>query len=217
MTMKTQRNSTVDFPLPQPVGVQPGRLVIVSGPSGAGKSTVTRRLPAACSLPLTPSISATTRNPRDGEVDGQDYYFLSEAEFHLRREAGDFLESKQVFNLGHWYGTLAEPVATGLKSGEWVILEIDVQGAMTVMEDPRYDPISIFIHPGSMGELQRRLRNRATETEAAIESRLKTAAHEMKSRSVYQHQIINSTVDQAVDDICRILQTHKESMSCSKN
>jgi len=194
-----------------------GQLVIVSGPSGSGKSTVTRRIREICPLPLAASISATTRSPRDGEIDGQDYFFLSEEEFMRRREAGDFLECKQVFSFGHWYGTLADQVATGLNAGKWVILEIDVQGAITVMEDPRYQPVSIFIHPGNMTELERRLRDRGTETEVAIQSRLKTAAGEMEFRGVYQHQIINETVDQAVDEICQILLIHKESGTCSKN
>lgn len=195
----------------------PGQLVIISGPSGAGKSTVTSRLRTDCDLPLATSISVTTRQPRDGEVDGEDYFFTSESEFMRRREAGEFLECKQVFNLGHWYGTLAEQVATGLNEGKWVILEIDVQGAMSVMADPRYSPITIFIHPGSMSELERRLRLRGTETETAIRSRLETAAGEMEFRHVYQHQIINETVDRTVDEICHLLKSNQESTPCSKN
>ncbi|WP_146406929.1 guanylate kinase [Allorhodopirellula heiligendammensis] len=195
----------------------PGQLVIISGPSGAGKSTVTTRLREVCQLPLATSISATTRLPRDGEVDGKDYFFVSESEFMRRREAGEFLECKQVFSQGHWYGTLAEQVATGLNAGKWVILEIDVQGAMSVMADSRYAPISIFIHPGSMSELERRLRTRGTEAEDAIQSRLETAAGEMEFRHVYLHEVINENVDRTVDEICHLLQIHKESSPCSKN
>jgi guanylate kinase len=147
---------------------QAGRLVIVSGPSGSGKSTVVRRLRKECPFSLAFSVSATTRAPREGEVDGREYFFLSDEEFQAKRAAGDFLECKQVFSLGHWYGTLADQVATGLNAGHWVILEIDVQGAMAVMADERYDPVSIFIHPGSMDELERRLRDRGTESETAI-------------------------------------------------
>ncbi|WP_146393419.1 guanylate kinase [Allorhodopirellula solitaria] len=195
----------------------PGQLVIISGPSGAGKSTVTQRLREVCTLPLATSISATTRRPRDGEVNGKDYFFISETEFHRRRDAGEFLECKQVFNQGHWYGTLADQVATGLNAGKWVILEIDVQGAMSVMADSRYAPVSVFIHPGSMRELERRLRTRGTESEDAIRSRLDTAAGEMEFRHVYLHEVINETVDHTVDEICQLLQTHKESTPCSKN
>ncbi len=192
-----------------------GRLVIVSGPSGSGKSTVVSQLRTVCEVPLAFSVSATTRAPRDGEVDGREYFFLSDAEFQRKRDAGDFLESKQVFGLGHWYGTLADQVATGLNAGKWVILEIDVQGAMTVMKDDRYDPVSIFIHPGDMQELERRLRSRGTEAEEAIAARLKTAASEMEYLDQYQHEIVNQDVDQAVDDICQLLkQAHKEHAAC---
>ena len=105
-----------------------GQLIILSGPSGAGKSTVVRRLLDECDLPLKLSISATTRGPRLGEQDGQQYFFMSDEEFQRCREAGEFLECMEVFGLGHWYGTLREQVTTGLKAGNWVILEIDVQG-----------------------------------------------------------------------------------------
>lgn len=192
-----------------------GRLVIISGPSGSGKSTVVRQLRKQCELPLGFSISATTRAPRAGEVDGREYFFLSDAEFQAKREAGEFLECKQVFSLGHWYGTLADQVATGLNAGNWVILEIDVQGAISVMGDDRYDPVSIFIHPGSMQELERRLRDRGTESETAIQSRLKSANEEMNFLDRYQHEIINDSVDGAVDAICEVLkQSHKEHAAC---
>ena len=97
-----------------------GRLIIISGPSGAGKSTVVRRLQTECPLPLRTSISATTRKPRPGEQDGVDYFFLDHEEFEQRRQAGDFLECKEVFGRGHWYGTLNEQVATGLDAEDTV-------------------------------------------------------------------------------------------------
>lgn len=194
----------------------PGRLVIISGPSGAGKSTVVRRLIDQCPLPLVLSVSATTRQPRPGEVDGRDYFFLSDDQFARLREEEAFLESKEVFGLGCWYGTLKQQVATGLRSGKWVILEIDVQGALAVL-DQIDDAITIFIHPGGMDELERRLRTRKTESDAQIAARLATAAAEMQSLPRYEHQVVNQTVDQAVDEICRILQSHKESRACSKS
>ncbi|WP_146597685.1 guanylate kinase [Novipirellula aureliae] len=194
-----------------------GRLIIISGPSGAGKSTVLRRLLSKCDLPLKMSISATTRKPRQGERDGIDYFFLSAEEFERRREAGDFLECKRVFKLGDWYGTLKSQVATGLKAGQWVILEIDVQGALAVLEQKDFDPVSLFIHPGTMQELERRLRNRATESEEAIAARLETAKSEMRFIDRYQHEIINDSVDQTVSNICLILKEHREHQACSKN
>ena len=193
------------------------RPIVLSGPSGAGKSTVVRRLISECSVPLRLSVSATTRNPRPGESDGQDYHFLSQDEFDRLRTENAFLECKEVFGRGHWYGTLRSEVQSGLQAGQWMILEIDVQGAMEVIDDPELDPISIFIHPGGMSELERRLRDRGTETEEAIARRLETAAEEMRFLHRYQYEIINGSVDAAVAHICQILNDHQERATCSKN
>ena len=186
-----------------------GRLIIISGPSGAGKSTVVSQLLEQCPLPLQISVSATTRAPRAGEIDGQDYYFLTPERFAELREAGDFLECKEVFGLGCWYGTLREPVATGVNAGNWVILEIDVEGALEVMESD-LNPITLFIHPGDMEELERRLRARNTESDAQIAARLATATTEFQSITRYQYPIINDQVDRAVDEICSILLQYRD-------
>lgn len=181
-----------------------GRLIVLSGPSGAGKSTVLRRLLEQSSLPLVLSVSATTRPPRQGEVDGTDYHFLTAEEFAERRRRGDFIECFQVFGNGHWYGTLDEEVTSSLEQGKWVILEIDVQGARSVLD--RYpEAITIFVRPGSLEELERRLRGRETETEGAIQRRLERARHELALADRYQHQVINDDVDRAVQQICNIL------------
>ena len=202
---------------PNHCGDTSGRLIIVSGPSGAGKSTVVRRLLAECDLPLVLSVSATTRLPRAGEENGKDYFFLSDAEFTQRREAGDFLEFKEVFGIGQWYGTLGQQVATGLSEGHWVILEIDVQGALAVLEHQEFKPITIFIHPGGMDELESRLRSRNTESEEAIGARLLTASSEMRYMHRYQYEVINGSVDTAVTEICQILNDQKENHPCSKS
>jgi guanylate kinase len=186
-----------------------GRLIIISGPSGSGKSTVVRTLLQRCQLPLELSISATTRKPRNGEVDGRDYYFLSRDEFERRRADGDFLECREVFGRGDWYGTLIQPVRTGRETGKWLILEIDVQGAMSVLEQGEH-PITIFVHPGSMEELESRLRARGTETESAIQRRLEVAREEMSYRNRYQHQVVNRDLDQAVNEICGVLQSYQK-------
>ena len=178
--------------------------MIVSGPSGAGKSTVLRMLLDNCPLPLMLSVSATTRPPRDGEQQGVDYFFLDQDEFFRRRERGEFLECKEVFGRGHWYGTLRSQVATGRQAGKWVVLEIDVEGARSVVEQVD-DAITIFIHPGSMEELERRLRDRGTESEESIRRRLKVAGVEMAARSRYAHEVVNNTLEQAAEEICRIL------------
>jgi len=185
----------------------PGKLIIISGPSGAGKSTVVNRLLAECPLPLTLSVSATTRQPRPGETHGKEYWFLSPEDFTARKARGDFLEAKEVFGRGYWYGTLAETVSSGLKSGKWVILEIDVHGAATVLE-VHPDAITIFIHPGSLAELERRLRNRGTESEANIARRLEVASEELAMMHRYTHEVINQEVDQAVAELCALLQKY---------
>jgi guanylate kinase len=181
-----------------------GRLVIISGPSGAGKSTIVRRLLRECQMPLQLSVSATTRARRPGEADGIDYHFLSREDFAERRSNGEFLECKEVFGHGDWYGTLESEVQAGFADGRWVILEIDVEGAMSVLE--RYpEAITIFLHAGSLEELERRLRDRATETESSVQRRLSVARHELGYKCRYRHEVVNHTPDQAVRDICQIL------------
>jgi len=192
-----------------------GRLVIVSGPSGAGKTTVLRKVFERSRQPLVASVSATTRPQRPGEVDGVDYHFLSEREFQLRRERGDFLECFEVFGRGHWYGTLREEVLSGLRAGKWVVLEIDVQGALAVMQEyPR--AISIFVEPESLDELERRLRDRKTETEEAVQRRLAKARWELDRADRYRYRVVNADgeMDRAVREICDVL--NQESEKCGK-
>jgi guanylate kinase len=194
-----------------------GNLVIISGPSGSGKSTVVQRLIQESELPLILSVSATTRPPRPGEQDGRDYIFLSDEEFRKRRQADEFLECKEVFGRGYWYGTLRNAVSAGLNEGKWVILEIDVQGALAVLRDHQ-QAITIFIHPGSMTELESRLRKRGTESENAIQRRLDVAAEELALRHHYTHEVINQDIDTTVQQLCKLLKQYQgEKVSCSKN
>jgi guanylate kinase len=188
----------------RPKATRAGGLVIVSGPAGAGKSTVVRELMKQCDLPLAFSVSATTRAPRPGEKDGVDYHFLSKEEFQRRREAGAFLEFKEVFGRGDWYGTLQSEVASGLGVGKWVVLEIDVEGAMSVLAAHPH-AVTIFIHCGSLEELERRLRQRNTESEASIQRRLEVARGELALQDRYTWQINNTDVQQSVHQICDIL------------
>ncbi|MFN0020913.1 MAG: guanylate kinase [Pirellulaceae bacterium] len=188
----------------RPKATKTGGVVIVSGPSGAGKSTVVRELLRKCPLPLARSVSVTTRAPRPGEQVGVDYHFLSKEEFQRRREAGQFLEFKEVFGRGDWYGTLQSEVASGLGAGKWVILEIDVEGAMSVLA-AHPNAVTIFIHCGSLDELERRLRQRNTESEASIQRRLEVARGELALQDRYTWQINNTDVDQSVHQICDIL------------
>ncbi|MCA9133924.1 MAG: guanylate kinase [Planctomycetales bacterium] len=181
-----------------------GRLIILSGPSGAGKSTVVRELLSNCPLPLVLSVSATTRPQRPGEQHGRDYYFVSKEQFEHMRAAGEFLECKEVFGRGDWYGTPAQQVEAGLAAGKWVLLEIDVQGALSVLKK-HPAALSFFVHPGSLEELAIRLRRRGTDSETAIERRLEVAAEELQALKHYQHEIINREVHQSASEICKIL------------
>ncbi len=195
----------------------PGKLVIISGPSGSGKSTVVQRLLLESELPLVLSISATTRPPRLGEQNGREYLFLTDAEFQARRRSGEFLECKEVFGRGYWYGTLRNAVSTGLNEGKWVLLEIDVQGALAVLQDyPQ--AITIFVHPGSVSELEKRLRNRGTESQESIQRRLDVAAEELALRHHYTHEVINEEIHKTVQQLCKLLAQYQgEKVPCSKN
>lgn len=185
-----------------------GQLIILSGPSGAGKSTVLRRLIETCHLPLELSVSVTTRKSRVGEVDGRDYHFVSLEQFQQMREKGAFLEYKEVFGRGDWYGTPADRVDVAISEGKWVILEIDVQGAMSVMEK-RASAVSFFVHPGSLEELEVRLRRRGTDDESAVLRRLEVAADELKALGKYRYEIINREVELTVVEICQLLQQNQ--------
>lgn len=178
--------------------------MVISGPSGAGKTSVMRQVFEQCRVPLARSVSATTRPPRPGETDGRDYHFLTKEDFWERRKRGEFVECFEVFGQTYWYGTLWAEVTTGLNAGKWVVLEIDVHGALAVMEQFA-DAISIFVRPSSAEELERRLRGRGTETDEAIRRRLAHAESELAMAGRYQYQVINDDLDQAVRDICDIL------------
>ncbi len=186
-----------------------GRLVIVSGPSGAGKTTVVQRVFQRSGIPLATAVTATTRLPRAGERDGIDYHFLSPEEFARRRKNGEFLETCEVFGKGVWYGTPRSEVESRLRTGSWVLLNIDVDGAAEVMSQFP-DAISIFISPGDEAELERRLRHRGTDSEESIRRRLQRARYEMTQAGQYRHVVVNDDVERAADEISRILRKYQE-------
>lgn len=173
------------------------RLFVVSGPSGVGKGTLVSRLrERRDGLGLT--VSATTRPPRAGDVEGQTYHFLSEEEFTRRVEAGEFLEWAHVH--GHRYGTLTSEVERLVGEGLSVILEIDVQGGLNVRK-VFPSVVLVFIEPPSMEELEARLRGRGTEDELSIALRLANAAREMEYAGEYDVRIVNDDLDRAVDEL----------------
>ncbi|MCA9215562.1 MAG: guanylate kinase [Planctomycetales bacterium] len=181
-----------------------GRVVIVSGPSGAGKTSVIKRLLDEGDLPLRLSVSATTRPPRPGEVDGVDYHFLSKDDFERRRENGEFLETFEVFGRGYLYGTQKSTVEAILRAGNSVLLEIDVNGMLQVVKHYP-DATTIFVRPPSLEELERRLRARKTENDETIHARLEVAEQEWQFKDRYQHDIVNSDLDETVERLKQLL------------
>ncbi len=181
----------------------PGSLFIVSGPSGAGKGTLVRAL-----LDRVPgiwlSVSATTRPPRPGEIDGVHYVFLSGEEFDRLVAEDGLLEWAEVH--GNRYGTLRMPVEERLERGEIVVLEIDPQGAAQVKEKMP-ESVLVFIEPPSFDELRDRLVKRGSETPEQIERRLRTAREELAIAGTYDYVVINDDVEQATDELAAIVTT----------
>ncbi len=178
-----------------------GRLIVVSGPSGAGKSTLIREVLEAVPE-LAYSVSATTRRPREGEVDGRDYVFLSREEFEKWIEEGRFLEWAEYS--GNLYGTSEQRVDELLWSGRSVILEIELQGARLVRRN-RSDAVMVFVRAPSLEETRKRLRGRATEDEKALEARMTTALQEVAARDEFDREVVNGDREQAREDMTRTM------------
>jgi guanylate kinase len=173
-----------------------GILFVVSAPSGAGKTTLVERIRRTPNLFY--SVSCTTRTPRAGEIDREDYRFLSDADFRERVAKGDFVEHAQVH--GDHYGTLREPIVTNLETGKDVLIDIDTQGAAVIRNcgDPLIQDAlaDVFIMPPDLEELRKRLLKRGTETAQQIDSRLATAAREMEHWRDYRYTIISGSVEE---------------------
>lgn len=184
-----------------------GRLIVVSGPSGVGKGTLLREVFRMTDLPLVLSVSATTRPPRPGETNGVEYYFLSPEEFRRKRENDQFLECFEVFQSGHWYGTLRDEVQAKLDAGRWVVLEIDVQGGLAVREQFP-EATMIFIRPKDRDVLKERLAKRGTESPEAAEKRLNQAIAELELADQYAHHVVNDDLAVAADELHKILNSH---------
>ena len=180
-----------------------GKVVIVSGPSGVGKSTICREIVARLD-DVYLSVSATTRPKADGEIDGKDYWFISEQEFQERIEEDLFLEHAKVF--GHHYGTPKDKIVEALEAGKIAILEIDVQGAQqakVVFEDA----VMIFILPPTEKDLAERLNNRGRDADEAAERRLDGASTEIAAAwQYYNHMVINEDLEQAVNECIQIIE-----------
>ena len=189
-----------------------GLLLVVSGPAGVGKGTIDTALIERHD-DIRMSVSATTRAPRPGEIEGVHYFFKSEEEFENMIECGDFLEYMRVFNM-NYYGTPKSFVFDELNSGRSVILEIDVQGGMKIKQ-AFPDAVLIFIAPPSMNELRERLIGRKTETPEQIERRFSTAFTEIERAYAYDYVVVNDVVDAAVSRMEQIIQA--ERCRCTRN
>ena len=188
-------------------------LIVAAAPSGAGKTTLCERLLADFPQ-ITYSVSCTTRLPRGQEQDGQDYHFLTEAEFARRVEAGEFLEHALVH--GYRYGTLRRTVEDALRQGQCVLMDLDVQGAARLraaVDTGRPDDllqagyVDIFIEPPSMEVLRQRLASRGEDAEESVERRLANAATEMSQRQRFRHRIVNADVEVAYQQMRTIVQS----------
>lgn len=182
-----------------------GLLVVISGPSGAGKGTICKRLKEEMK-DLKVSVSATTRTPREGEVEGDSYFFLNEEQFINKINNDEFLEYAQVY--GNYYGTPKKEVFKQLEDGNDIILEIDIQGALQVKKNYRLG-VFIFILPPSLNELQNRIEGRGKDSKDVILKRMQSAYDELNYAFEYDYVVLNDEVESAVKKIQCIINAEK--------
>jgi guanylate kinase len=184
-----------------------GLLIILSSPSGAGKSTLTKRL-MTWDPTLKFSVSATTRPPRPGEVDGRDYWFRTRAEFAAMVKAGEMLEHAEVF--GNFYGSPKAPVEQAAAEGRDTLFDIDWQGGQQIRNSMLgKDVVSIFVLPPSIAELERRLRSRAQDSDAVIAGRMAKSESEISHWAEYDYVLVNDDLDKAEADLRTILKAER--------
>ncbi len=182
-----------------------GLLIVVSAPSGGGKGTILTQLFKECEN-IKFSVSATTRSPREGEIDGIHYHFKSKEDFEKLIEQGQMLEYASYCD--NYYGTPKQPVQQALDIGNDIIVEIEVQGGAQVKKIAP-ESVGIFISPPSLEVLEKRLRGRGTESDEVVQKRLNTAKEELKSINDYDYVVVNDTVEKAVEDIKAIIRAEK--------
>jgi guanylate kinase len=188
------------------LGNRRGLCFVLSSPSGAGKTTISRKL-LDTDAELAISISCTTRQPRPGEVDGKDYFFVTKDKFRDMVNNNEFIEHAEVF--GNFYGTPKSFVEGQLTLGKDIIFDIDWQGTEQLAQKLPNDVVSVFILPPSMMELERRLRERAQDDEETVRKRMKKASREISHWDDYNYVIVNTNLDQALKDVKNILKAER--------
>lgn len=181
-----------------------GKIIVIAAPSGCGKSTIINALLEGGDLNLGFAVSATTRPPRDGEVDGVNYYFMREEDFRDAIAEGRFVEFEEVYP-GRFYGTLRSEIDRIIGDGHNIILDLDVNGALSVKKLYGSDALSIFIEPPSIEELRRRLEFRGTETSEVIDVRVDRAQYEMSRAREFDTCVVNDQLDEAIVTVRNII------------
>ncbi len=180
------------------------KIIIVTAPSGAGKTTIVKKLLGE--MPgLAFSISAATRTPRGNEVDGKDYYFLSQEAFHQKIEENAFAEYEMVY-AGKYYGTLKSELERIWKNHQYPLVDIDVKGALSIKEKYHGNALTIFIQPPSLDALRERLSERGTETQASLEERLGKARYELSFAHQFDHIVVNGNLEEAYRQVKDIVE-----------
>jgi guanylate kinase len=185
-----------------PVIKRRGFLLVLSSPSGAGKTTITRRLVGG-DPDLALSVSVTTRAPRDGEIEGRDYYFIDRQRFDEMLAKGELLEHATVF--GNSYGTPREPIETALFAGREVVGDVDWQGTQQLAKSVPHDLVSVFVLPPSLAALEARLRARAQDSAAVVAARMAKSAEEMSHWPEYDYVIVNRDAEKSVAQVRAII------------
>jgi guanylate kinase len=184
-----------------------GKLIVFSAPSGSGKTTIVRALLKRPELNLAFSVSATSRPPRGQEVDGMDYYFLSQKEFEQYIRDGAFLEWEEVYP-GQHYGTLLEEVNRLLEEGKNVVFDIDVIGGLNIKKQFNDEALALFVQPPSIEVLAQRLEQRGTDSSEKIHMRLEKARLELSQAPNFDHAVINESIDQAIEQAHKLILNH---------
>jgi guanylate kinase len=184
-----------------------GKLIVISAPSGSGKTTIARAIMQKYPGMLF-SVSATTRPPRTGEINGKDYFFLSKEEFQGKVQQGDLVEWEEIY--GNYYGTLKSEVDRALQRGTIMLFDVDVTGALSIKSVYPNDSVLIFIKPPSFEALKERLLNRKTEDEATIRRRLDRVPMELEEGSQFDWQVVNDDLQTAITRVDEIIREHAD-------